>query len=103
MMMGHFFIFLKFTLVCIFQFFFFFKLLFSGFNEKKGKYVIWFWRPSLCCHPSSPAGILSLKGRQLLMHELNSVTDMSGEGERLYSADKKEEDSASPSLPVSLR
>ena len=43
----------------------------------------------MCCHPSSPAGILSLKGRQLLMHELNSVTDISGEGERLYSADKK--------------
>ena len=37
------------------------------------------------------------------MHELNSVTDMSGEGECLYSADKKKEGSASPGLPVSLR
>lgn len=37
------------------------------------------------------------------MHELNSVTDMSGEGEFLYSEDKREEGSASPGLPVPLR
>lgn len=37
------------------------------------------------------------------MHELNSVTGMSGEEELLYLEDKKEEGAAFPSLPVSLR
>lgn len=51
-----------------------------------------------------PAGLaLSLTGVQLLLHELNSVTDMSGERELLYLDDKGEEGSASPSFPVSLR
>lgn len=57
----------------------------------------------MCCKPSYPAGPLSLKGRRLLMHELNSVADMSGERELLYLEDKKEEGSAPPGLPVSLR
>lgn len=76
---------------------------FSGFNKEEGKFVIWLWKASLCNHPSNPAGRLFLMGRQLLMHELNSVTGMSGEEELLYLEDKKEEGAAFPSLPVSLR
>lgn len=61
------------------------------------------WEAFPCCTASYPAGAFSLKETQLLMPELNSVTAMSGERELLYLEDKKEEGSASPGLPVSLR
>lgn len=60
-------------------------------------------RPCAASPPSYPAGPLSLKGRRLLMLELNSVIDMSGERELLYLEDKKAKGSSPPGLPVSLR
>lgn len=63
--------------------------------------MVWEGFPS--SEASYSAGAFSLKETQLLMPELNSVTDMSGERELLYLEDKKEEGTASPGLPVSLR